>query len=314
VRALLIVNPRATSTDALRREVIVRTLASAAELDVVETRYRGHAAALAEAAAADSRDVVLTLGGDGTVNEAVNGLLSADRHDGGRSAAHLPLLAPLPGGAANVFVRALGFPDDPVDAAGRIIRSLAERRHRTIGLGRAAERYFTFSAGLGLDAEVVRAVEGARARGLAVTPALYVRTAVRQYLRVTDKRRPALTLERPGQPPAGPLFFSIVSNTAPWTYLGARAVHTSPLAGFDSGIDVFGLTSLRLHTVLAALRQMLAGRPRPISSRGSFTLHDQAEVTLRASRPIAFQVDGEYMGERESVRFRAVPHAVRVPA
>lgn len=229
VRALLIVNPRATSTTQLRREVITHALASQMDLEVVETRYRGHAASLAAAAVAGGHELVLTLGGDGTVNEAVNGLLL--EHNG-----LVPALAALPGGNANVFTRSLGLPTDPVDATGRVIEALEAGRSRRLGLGRIdpggrSSRYFTFNAGLGLDAEVVRVIEGLRARGRSVTPRLYLWTALRQFYTVTDRRHPALTLERRGQPPVGHLFFGIVSNTAPWTYLGRPAGQPQPSGG-----------------------------------------------------------------------------------
>ncbi len=315
MRALLIVNPHATSTTRLRRDVIARALSSAVELEVVETRYRGHATTLAAAARRDGFGLVLTLGGDGTVNEAVNGILG-DGPGGGPaagSAAGRPALAALPGGNANVFTRAVGMPADPVDAAGQVLQWLAGQRYRTIGLGLAGDRFFTFNAGLGLDAEVVRAVDGHRARGRAATTALYVRMTVRQYYRVTDRRHPALMLERNGHAPAGPLFLGIVSNTSPWTYLGRRPVYTSPQAAFDTGLDLFALRSLRSASIVRTLRQMLSA-DRPPHGRSVLTLHDQGELTLRSVRPVAFQVDGEYMGEYESVRFLAVPDALRVIA
>jgi diacylglycerol kinase family enzyme len=325
VRALLIVNPHATSTTRLRRDVIVRALSSAVELEVEQTRYRGHATSLAAAARREGFGLVLTLGGDGTVNEAVNGILGpATAEDAGQGghrgaggpcagAASLPALAALPAGNANVFTRNVGLSPDPVDAAGQILEALAAGRYRTIGLGLAGDRYFTFNAGLGIDAEVVRAVDGHRARGRTATPALYVRMILRQYYRVTDRRHPALTLERDGQPPVGPLFLGIVSNTAPWTYLGRRAVYTNPLAAFDCGLDVFALRSLRTASTVRTIYQMLSPS-RPPHGGSVLTLHDQAELTLTSSRPLAFQVDGEYMGEHECVKFLSVPDALRVIA
>jgi diacylglycerol kinase family enzyme len=313
VRALLIVNPHATSTTRLRRDGIVRALTSAVELEVVETRYRGHATRLAEAAVSDGRGLVLTLGGDGTVNEAVNGILGGPASNG-RLPATLPAFAPLPGGSANVFTRALGLRPDPVKAARQVVDAITGGRRRSVGLGLADSRYFTFNAGLGLDAEVVRAVEGRRAHGETATPALYMRMALRQYYRVTDRQRPALALEHNGRPPVGPLFLAIISNTAPWTYLGGRAVQTNPQAGFDSGLDVFALRSLRTLDTMRTLRQMLSAAPRPPRGNSVLTLHDEAELTVSSVRPVAFQIDGEYMGEYERVSFRAVPGALCVIA
>ena len=304
VRALLIVNPHATTTTKVRRDVIVHALASELDLEVVQTRYRGHASSVAAAAARDGYGLVLTLGGDGTVNEAVNGLLEAHPPPGA------PLLAALPGGNANVFARALGLPADPVDATGQILASLLDGRSRTVGLGLADGRYFCFNAGLGLDAEVVRVVEGLRARGQTLSAALYVWTAARQFLSVTNRREPALTLERDGQPAMDGLFLGIVSNAAPWTYLGQRPVNASPSAGFDTGLDLFALRKFGALRVLNAVRQMLGdGGP---AGRHVVSLHDQDALTFRAARPVAFQVDGEYVGEREHVMLRSIPNALRV--
>jgi diacylglycerol kinase family enzyme len=327
VRALLIVNPHATSTTRLRRDVIARALASAVELEIVETRYRGHGTSLAADAASAGYGLVITLGGDGTVNEAVNGLLRPSRPP-----AALPALAALPGGSANVFARALGLAPDPVDATGQVLSALAAGRFRSIGLGLADDRYFTFNSGMGLDAEVVRAVEGRRAHGRSVSPALYMRMAGRQFWRLTDRRTPAMHLGSPA--PGGPapedaapedaapapedadgipLFWCTVSNTSPWTYVGRRPVQTNPEASFDAGLDVFGLRSLSTPRTLSTLRQMLSARQAgPPRGRGVVTAHNLTMLTLTADRPVAFQIDGEYVGERERVSFRSVPDALRV--
>ena len=309
MRAILIVNPHATSTTQVRKEVIVHALASELDLEVVQTRYRGHASPVAEAAARDGYGLVLTLGGDGTVNEAVNGLLRA--HPPASATPGGPLLAALPGGNANVFTRALGLPRDPVDATGWLLASLSGARTRTIGLGLAGDRYFCFNAGLGFDAEVVRVVEGLRARGRPASAALYVWTAARQFSSVTNRREPALTLERDGAPAVGELFLGLVSNTCPWTYLGERPVRASPEAGFDTGLDLFALRRLTTLGTLNALRQML-GRDGGPSGKHVVTLHDQDALTFRAARPVAVQLDGEYVGEREHVTLRSIPNALRV--
>jgi diacylglycerol kinase family enzyme len=317
VRALLIVNPRATSTTRLSRDVIASALSSAVQLEVVETRYRGHATKLASVARSDGFELVLTLGGDGTVNEAVNGILSCGKPDDQLPpdpASELPALAALPGGSANVFTGALHLPRDPVDATGHVLQALAEKRERTIGLGRADERYFTFNSGLGLDAEVVRAVQGLRAHGRPVTPALYVRMALRQFYQLTDRKQPSLSIELEGSPPQGPVFLGIISNTSPWTYLGSREVHANPQANFDGGLDLLALRNMSSFSTFRAISQMLMARHDHLRSRSVLAFHDQPFVTLRASRPVAFQIDGEYVGEREVVTFRSVPEALRVVA
>jgi diacylglycerol kinase family enzyme len=277
----------------------------------VQTRYRGDATRLAAGAATDKFGLVMTLGGDGTVNEAVNGLRqAADESD--IPAAALPALAALPGGNANVFTRSLRLPADPIDAAARLIADLASGREQCIGLGQANGRYFTFNAGLGLDAEVVRAVEGRRAHGLALTPARYMRTALRQFFQITDRRHPAISITEPDDLTADPVYLCIVSNSAPWTFLGRRPVNTNPDAGFDTGLDLFAMRGLGAPSTLRTLRQMLSDRQEPPRGRNVVTRHDLGAITLTAGRPVAFQVDGEYIGETELVRFQAVPQALRV--
>jgi diacylglycerol kinase family enzyme len=324
VRALLIVNPRATSTTRLRRDVIASALASAVKLEVVETRYRGHATTLASVARTEGFGLVLTFGGDGTVNEVVNGLLgSCDSERPAPAAARtvaestppaseLPALAALPGGSGNVFAGALGLPRDPVDATGKILQALAVGQTRTIGVGNADGRYFTFNCGVGLDAEVVRAVQGLRAHGRQATASLYVRLALRQFYRQTDRSKPAVWIEPHHGEVEGPVFLGIVSNTAPWTYLRGREINANPQARFDTGLDVFALRSMSSISMFNALGQMFTTKGGMLHGRNITTLHDQPSLTLRADRPVAFQIDGEYVGEREVVRLRSIPSALRV--
>jgi diacylglycerol kinase family enzyme len=325
----LIVNPQATSTTPLRRDVIAHALASELELEVVETRYRGHAARLAAAAAGDGFGLVLTLGGDGTVNEAVNGIMGPPPAAGPSQAAPSPAarqaqceeqdatgrpaLASLPGGNANVFTRALGLPADPVDATGRILEALKSGRSRRIGLGAAGDRYFAFNAGLGFDAEVVRAVEALRADGQPASPGLYLWLATRHFF-ATDRRRPALALAGGDGEAEERFVFCIVSNTAPWTYLGRRALNPSPESSFESGLDLFALRKLGTVATVRALYQMLRQGGPPPHGRHVMTVHDRPGFTLSAERPMALQVDGEYVGEAEQVRFRSVPAALRIIA
>lgn len=306
------VNPAATTTSARTREVLASALEAELKLEVAHTMARGHATELARQARSDALDLVVVLGGDGTVNEVVNGLLAEG------PGPDVPALAVVPGGGTNVFHRALGLPRDPVEATGAVLDALRDHRRRSIGLGVAGDRWFTFTAGMGWDAEVVARVDRTRRdrpAGRSTGPADYVRAAVSQFFLHTDRRHPALTLERPGAEPMVGLHLAIVANTAPWTYLGDRALVPSPEASFDSGLDLYALTRLRTLGVLGEAGRLLRGRPTP-RRRGPRTMvhreHDLAELSLRASRPVAVQVDGEALGELEQLRFRSVPAALDV--
>lgn len=306
------VNPKATTTSVRSRDVLVRALRSAVDLTVEFTTRRGHAATLARAAAESGVDVVVTLGGDGTVNEAVNGLMAADSALAGIAGPQgRPALAVVPGGSTNVFARALGLPRDWVDGTSVILEALRGGRHRVIGLGRADDRYFTFAAGVGLDAAVVRRVEQARLRGRTSTPGLYFRSIVGQFLTGDDRRTPPLSIERPGEPAEPDLATVIVQNTAPWTYLGDRPINPNPGASFDLGLDVLGVRRLALLSTARTMAQ-LATRAGDPQGRQVMHLHDQDEFTVIASRPQPFQVDGDYLGERQKVHFVSVPEALRV--
>src|SRR3954462_4497578 len=132
MRALVVVNPAATATTPKGRDVLVRALASELKVDAVETEHRGHGRELGRRAVEDGVDVVVTLGGDGTVNEVVNGLLEHG------PAPHLPVLAVVPGGSTNVFARALGRSRDPVEATSEILDSLRAGHTRLVSLGTAS--------------------------------------------------------------------------------------------------------------------------------------------------------------------------------
>lgn len=308
------VNPKATTTSERSRDVLVRALRSEVDLSVRYTRRRGHAMDLAREAAQEGVDLVVTLGGDGTVNEVVNGLMAAEPptfRTGGTPAERLPALATVPGGSTNVFARALGLPREWPDGTSMILEGLRLGRSRTIGLGRADDRYFTFCAGFGLDAAVIKRVEQARKRGRVSTPALYFRSTAAQFFLGSDRRHPAISLERPGEVAEADLATVIIQNTAPWTYLGEREINPNPEASFDLGLDVLAMRRLKVTSTTRTVTQFFSNRPDP-HGKQVLRLHDLAEFTLLSARPQPFQLDGDYLGEREKVRFTSVPAALRV--
>ncbi|WP_128434572.1 diacylglycerol/lipid kinase family protein [Streptomyces cyaneus] len=320
MRALLVVNPAATTTSARTRDVLIHALASEMKIEAVTTEYRGHARDLGrQAAESDDVDLVVALGGDGTVNEVVNGLLHAGPNPG-----HLPGLAVVPGGSTNVFARALGLPNDPVEATGALLDALRDGSERTVGLGLTSgtpgtedegvpSRWFLFNAGLGFDAGVVGRVEQQRERGRKSTHALYLRQAMRQFLGEPHRRHGTITLDRPGEDPVTDLVLSIICNTAPWTYLGNRPVYAAPKASFDTGLDVLGLSRMSTVAVARYATQLLTSSPeRGAHGRHAVTLHDLDQFTLHSKVPLPLQMDGDHLGLRTSVTFTGVRRALRV--
>ena len=318
MRALLVVNPNATTTTAAGRDVLAHALASELKLEVLVTRYRGHAAEATAQAVRDGVELLVAHGGDGTVNEVVNGMLQGSdgpvhRSPGERESRRAPggpALAVVPGGSANVFARALGTPRDPVEATAQLLHALSAGRSRLVGLGRADDRWFTFNAGMGWDADVVAEVERMRFRGLAATPVRYAMTGLRQYYRQWRDPKP-MTVEVPGMLAPTEVRVTFVSNTSTWTYLGPRAVHTNPGASFATGLGLFAMRSLDVGTVGHVLWEILRAGGDP---KGRHVLRHDAVPLVRVSSqtPVALQLDGDHLGERSEVEFLSVPEALRV--
>jgi diacylglycerol kinase family enzyme len=313
VRAVLIVNPNATSTTAAGRDLLAHALESRVELTVAHTNHRDHATEIARAAAKDGFDAVIVHGGDGTVNEVVNGILGPPGSPNGGNA---PAVGVVPGGSANVFARSLGISPDPIVATNQLIDLLGEHRRtggwRRIGLMDCGERWAVFTAGMGVDGQVVAAVEAQRDKGRKVTASRYIRVAVREVLRIIGDE-PVFTLHLPGRDPVSGVHLVFVSNSNPWTYANGRPVWTNPTTTFETGLGVFATTSMKLVPTLLLVRQMLARRSKVI---GKHLIREDDLPWLRicADTPVPTQIDGDYVGLRDAMTFRSVANAVSVVA
>lgn len=312
-RGLLIANPNATTTSPRIRDVITGALGHELDLEVITTTHRGHAFEIA--AKSHGLDLLITLGGDGTINETVNGMLSSGRTD------DLPVLATIPGGSANVMARALGFPNDAIEATGMILESLRLGSSHHIGLGSARfapdsepERthWFTINAGVGLDADVIASMEVQRSQGHAATGLRYLRTTVQEYFKDPERKEPTIQLEQPGHLPIPGLAMVIVQNTAPWTFLGPIPINPCPDASFDLGLDVFAPHSLGVFSAARFGARMVRGSHAGEVRGGLTLLHDVSEFTIRSATPTNLQVDGDSMGAVEWVQFNHLPKALRI--
>ncbi|HMG31399.1 MAG TPA: diacylglycerol kinase family protein [Jiangellaceae bacterium] len=306
MRALVVVNHRATTTSRRTRDVLLAALRHDLKVDVAETGHRGHAVDLARQARRDGLDLVVAVGGDGTVNEVVNGLLD----DG--SWPRVPDLAIVPGGSTNVLARNLGLPEDPVEATGQLLDAVRSQRRRPLGLGRLDERWFTFCAGIGFDADVIRRVEEMRERGKRSTLGLYTRAAIRRFFAQEDRSEGQIVLERDGADPVPGISMAVVTNSAPWTYLGGRPLNPTPRASFDTGLDLFALTGLGIAAALRHLAEITLTTERGPRGRDVILLHDQTGFVLRSERPVPVQVDGDFLGERSTMTLRSHPAVLHV--
>lgn len=300
MRALLVFNPHATTTDDGVRDVIAAALASAVDLEVAPTKQRGHATHLAAGAVHEGYDAVFALGGDGTANEVLQALAGTPVR-----------LGIIPGGGANVLARALGLPNDAVAATSRLLGHLRAGEERWITLGRAGARYFGFNAGFGFDAAVVRNVEQHPDRKRRLRQGAFLWSVLDEWLRGGSDT--AVTLRTADGALHGPFAVTLIGNADPYTYLGPRPMRVHPRSSFDAGLDVLGVRPIGT----AALAAVVAGTfrdGRHVDHESVSYWHDLDEVVLSASSPQPLMVDGDYAGEHEQVRFTAVRRALRVLA
>lgn len=303
MRVRLIVNPIASSMSARTRAVIEARLAAHHSLDTVFTKSRNHARELAAAAVDDGVEVVAVAAGDGTLNEAADGLVGTDT-----------ALAPLPGGSTNVFVRAVGFPKHLEPAAAAVVAALDRGGARRIGVGRAGERHFLFHLGVGFDAAVVERMErlSPRVKRIAAHPAFAVQT-LRTLARGFDRTTPVVHVATPaGQNHDS--FFTVVSNVAPYTFVGPRRMLLTPNASLDRALAVTSLTRFRITDVAAAFGSSVARSNHLQKGREVVQLTDVRTLQLTAPWSGAFpwQVDGDYLGTADALDIRYVPDALSV--
>jgi diacylglycerol kinase family enzyme len=303
-RMLVIVNPYATTVSDRLKNLVVYALRGSYEVDAIDTEARGHATELCREAAREGYDVVVAFGGDGTVNEAANGLAGSDTP-----------LSCLPGGRTNVYCRMLGIPTDVVDATEHLLRIADDWRPRRVDLARVNERWFTFSAGVGLDASVVERVDRHPRLKARIGEWYYTTVAVQTFMRGYLIHPPRLEAELGGERIAG--VTAIVQNASPYTFFGNRPVHIGEGADLDSG-DLSGVVLQRASPIdiptviwraLSARARMARHRKvHPFSGLESFRVRSLDE------RPLPLQVDGDYIGEADEATFSVSPGGISVVA
>jgi diacylglycerol kinase family enzyme len=302
-RMLVIVNPYATTMSVRLKHLVVYALQGRYEVEAVDTQRRGHATELCREAAAEGYDVVVAFGGDGTVNEAANGLAGSDT----------PLTC-LPGGATNVYCRILGIPNDVVDATEHLLRIADEWRPRSVDVGSVNGRLFTFAAGAGLDASVVRRVDSHPRLKARYGPLFYAGSAISVFLRRYVVNPPQIVVEAEGEKTVTGVS-AFVQNCDPYTFFRTRPIELVDGVELDSG-DLGGVVLRRaspvdIPTVIwrALSRRAKVDRHRQVTG---FANTERIGVRSADGRPVPVQVDGDYVGEHDEAEFTVRPRALRV--
>jgi diacylglycerol kinase family enzyme len=304
-RMLVIVNPYATTVSDRLKNLVVYALQSRYTVEAVDTEKPGHATQICREAAREGYDVVVGFGGDGTANEAANGLVGSDT----------PLTV-LPGGSTNVWCRTLRIPSDVVDATEHLLRMADDFKPRRVDLGRVDDRHFVFASGVGLDASVVERVDAHPYRKARFGAWYYVLAAVAIFNRRYLLKPPVVRVTAGDRTLTGVTV--IVQNSDPFTYFRRRPIRVTEPAGLETG----SLSAAVLKR--ATLVEMPTLIPRVLSTRARTVLgHRQVEglgelyelrVDAVDGRRFPLEVDGDYIGEFDSVCYRVVPRGLVVVA
>jgi len=291
MKLMLLINPSASSVDWKSRMAANSALVPDHDVTTVETTKRDDATGLARQAAADGFEAVVVLGGDGTLNEAANGLA-------GTSTA----LAALPGGSTNVFARTIGMSPRTPRAAIQL-RDALERPEssRTFSLGTVNGRHFLFHLGVGYDAEVVAQVERRSSLKRKIGQAIFVYSSFSTYFKHYDRRQPSFALDLPDGTSVEDGFFTICLNTNPYTYLGRRPLSVTPDTGPERGLVTVTTKKLNVRTLIVLFGSALGSGEMLRRNKNVDYRTDLESVTFRGHKPFPHQVDGDYLGRVETL-------------
>ena len=302
-RMLIIVNPYASTVSDRLKNLVVYALQGRYSVEAVDTQRRSHAIELTREAADEGYDVVVAFGGDGTVNEAANGLAGSDT----------PLTV-LPGGSTNVYCRTLGIPEDVVDATEHLLRMADEFEPRRVDLGWMNGRAFVASCGVGLDASVVERVDAHPKLKARLSEYYFTYAALATFNRKYLVKPPRMRVEAGGRSIEGVTAIAQVSD--PYTYFASRPIRLCrDVSMFDGRMGLTVLkraTPLEMPTVLA---RVFTARPETVQRHRQiegFTQLDGAVIETLDGRLLPAQVDGDHIGEWDRVEMSVEPGGLAV--
>jgi diacylglycerol kinase family enzyme len=310
-RMLIIVNPYATTVSDRLRNLVVYALQGRFDVEAVATEAQNHATEIGREARDGGYDVVVAFGGDGTLNEVVNGLAGTD----------LPV-AMLPGGSTNVVFRTLGIPNDVVDATEHLMSLADDWKPRKIDLGKVDERHFVFACGVGIDATVVRRVDEHPRLKSKAGPYYYSWAGISGFYRRYLLNPVRVRVETDaGDPVEG--VTAIVQNSDPLTYFASRPIRVCEGIAIDDGTLSIGVLKRAAQRDMPTLISRLLSGSRTAAGHRQVAHFDDVLAASVSSiskekdgspRPFPLQVDGDYIGDRTRVELKAEPGALTIIA
>jgi diacylglycerol kinase family enzyme len=305
-RMMIIVNPYATTVSDRLRHLVVYALQGRYEVTAIDTEARGHATELCREAAHEGYDVVVAFGGDGTVNEVLRGLAGSDT----------PMTC-LPGGSANVYCKQLGIPGEIVDATEHLLGMADDWRPRKLDVGTVNDRLFAFSAGLGLDADVVRRVDARPRLKARWGPWWFTYAAVTTFMARYLVRPPRLELQAGdgGEPVPG--VTAIVQNGHPFTYFKGRPIDVADGAELDDGtLSAAVLERASPLDMPTVVWRVFSTRAHVVDHHRVTGFEDLDGLVVRSldERPLPLQVDGDHVDDVPEARFGLIRRHITVVA
>lgn len=287
-RALIVFNPIAGQASSLEQDLhaardVLRE--HGWHVDLRPTEGPGDGTRIAREAAAEGYHVVIAAGGDGTINEVVNGLAGTQT-----------ALGALPIGTVNVWVREIGLPLQPRAAA----EALLTAQVRTIDLGRAGDRYFLLMAGVGFDAAVVEEMRPDEKRRLGVFA-----YAFRALMTAWNFRGIRARIVIDGRVVRSRVLLVVVGNSQ----LYGGIVKITARARIDDGL--LDVCIIKGNSLLGLPLRALSILLRRYSLDPRIEYHRGRVVRVETRAPLEVQVDGDHVG-RTPMMFRAMPGALRV--
>ena len=302
-RMLIIVNPYASTVSDRLKNLVVYALQGRYSVEAVDTQRRNHATELCREAAEEGYDVVVAFGGDGTVNEAANGLAGSGT----------PLTV-LPGGSTNVYCRTLAIPEDVVDATEHLLRMADQFQPRRVDLGRVNGRAFVSSCGVGLDASVVERVDSHPKLKARLSEYYFTYAAISTFNKKYLIKPPRMHVSAGGQELDAVTAIAQVSD--PYTYFASRPIRLCSDVSMTDG--ALGLTVLKRATALeipTVVARVFTSKPEAVQRHRQiegFSRLDRVSITTRDDRPLPVQVDGDPIGDFAAVELSVEPGGLAI--